>query len=142
MAQSGGGGEAYSAGNLVGAALFSAFDFSGRAGLLAYWVIGIAYLVCVSLLCVAFMIWLGPAVETQAGLQLAMKTPEFYGFMLVYLVMSVFRWALEVRRFHDRGVSGLWVLTWFIPIVGPFFMLVQWFKNCFLPGDQGPNQFG
>ncbi|HEY2708358.1 MAG TPA: DUF805 domain-containing protein [Caulobacteraceae bacterium] len=59
---------------------------------------------------------------------------------LVYLVLMF--WiglALQVKRWHDRDKSGVWVLIGFVPLVGPLWSLIE----CgFLDGTEGPNQFG
>ncbi|TYC51530.1 DUF805 domain-containing protein [Rhodobacterales bacterium] len=127
----------------VGGLIVSAFSFTGRTGLLNYWILQIAHLVF--LICVATMLtfWLmDQNVQTSADVEQATGQPAFFAFMLVFVAASVFRLALDARRMHDRGVSALWLVTWFIPIVGVFFMLVQYFKNCFFLGDAGTNEFG
>jgi len=129
----------------IGGALFSAFDFTGRTGLLGYWVQGLAYLLFMAVVGVAFVVWFGSQglenMQSPEEIEQAMDQPAFYAFALVYVIGCVFRWALEARRMHDRGVSAFWIFTWFIPIAGIFICLWQWFKNCFIPGDVGRNQF-
>jgi uncharacterized membrane protein YhaH (DUF805 family) len=47
--------------------------------------------------------------------------------------------ALEVKRWHDRDKSWLWIFIAFIPLVGPFWAFIE----CgFLDGTDGPNRFG
>ena len=46
---------------------------------------------------------------------------------------------LAIKRFHDRGKSGAWVLILLVPFVGPLWYLVE---VGFLPGTAGPNRFG
>lgn len=133
-----GGGSSGSSGSL-----FSAFDFTGRTSLLNYWLVGLAYLAFMGVMSVLFVFWFtGQGLESSEDIDQAMKQPAFYAFGLVYVVSSVFRWALEARRMHDRGVSALWILAWFIPIAGSFIMLWQWAMNCILPGDPGSNEYG
>jgi uncharacterized membrane protein YhaH (DUF805 family) len=43
-----------------------------------------------------------------------------------------------VRRLHDTGRSGWWLLISLVPLVG-FILLVVWLAR---PGDAGPNRFG
>ncbi len=46
---------------------------------------------------------------------------------------------LTVKRFHDRGKSGVWFLIVFVPVIGGLWQIVE----CgFLPGDAGPNEYG
>ena len=47
--------------------------------------------------------------------------------------------AIQIKRWHDRGKSGWWVLIGLIPIIGFWWVLIE----CgFLPGDVGPNEYG
>lgn len=47
--------------------------------------------------------------------------------------------AIYVKRFHDRGKSGWWVLIAFVPVIGFFWILIE---LGMLPGDPGPNAYG
>ena len=47
--------------------------------------------------------------------------------------------AVSVKRWHDRGKSGWWVLVALIPFVGWLWLLIE---NGFLRGDPGANRFG
>ena len=47
--------------------------------------------------------------------------------------------ALSVKRWHDRGKSGWWVLVALVPFIGWLWMLVE---NGLLKGTAGPNKFG
>jgi uncharacterized membrane protein YhaH (DUF805 family) len=46
--------------------------------------------------------------------------------------------ALAVRRLHDIGRSGWWMLLMLIPLIGPL-VLLYWYVQ---PSEDGPNQFG
>lgn len=56
---------------------------------------------------------------------------------LVMLAAFIPNIAVSVRRFHDIGKSGWWVLIFIIPIVG-LIAMVYFFAQ---PSD-GPNRFG
>lgn len=61
---------------------------------------------------------------------------------IVVIVVLLLIWpalAIAVKRWHDRGKSGWWVLISLVPIVGPIWALVE---TGFLPGDDGPNEYG
>jgi uncharacterized membrane protein YhaH (DUF805 family) len=45
---------------------------------------------------------------------------------------------VAVRRLHDTGRSGWWLLVSLVPLLG-FILLLIWFCK---PGDIGPNRFG
>ena len=47
--------------------------------------------------------------------------------------------AISIKRWHDRGKSGWWILIAMIPIIGPIWALVE---TGFLEGDPGDNQYG
>jgi len=46
--------------------------------------------------------------------------------------------AVSVRRLHDTGRSGWWILIGLIPVVG-IILLIVWYVN---KGEDGPNRFG
>ena len=46
--------------------------------------------------------------------------------------------AVSVRRVHDIGKSGWWLLINFVPIAGPLVFLYFTVKD----GDEGSNEFG
>jgi uncharacterized membrane protein YhaH (DUF805 family) len=56
---------------------------------------------------------------------------------LVNLALFLPTLAVTVRRFHDAGHSGWWVLTWIIPLVGLIVTLIF-----ALTPSQPPNEWG
>lgn len=46
--------------------------------------------------------------------------------------------AVSVRRLHDIGKSGWWILIGLIPVLG-LLVLIYWYVQ---PGEAGQNQFG
>ena len=55
------------------------------------------------------------------------------------LTMTIAQLAVYVKRFHDRGKSGWWVLIAFLPLIGFFWILIE---LGMLAGDPGPNTYG
>ena len=56
-------------------------------------------------------------------------------FEITWLVALMLPWlAISVRRLHDTGRSGWWVLT--VPIVPVYLLLMA------LPGESGENRYG
>ena len=47
--------------------------------------------------------------------------------------------ATQVKRWHDRGKSGVWMFVGFIPVIGPIWTLVE---LMFLDSEPGENRFG
>lgn len=63
-------------------------------------------------------------------------------FIPIILTMIPYIWsniAIQVKRWHDRGKSGAWVLINLIPSIGGIWALVE--CGC-LRGTEGPNQYG
>jgi len=56
------------------------------------------------------------------------------------LILALFlpNMALAVRRLHDIGRSGWWLLLMLIPLIGPL-VLLYWYVQ---PSAEGANQFG
>ena len=57
---------------------------------------------------------------------------------LVSLALFLPGLAVSVRRLHDTGRSGWWILLVLIPIIGAIVLLIWFCKR----GTPGPNQFG
>lgn len=47
-------------------------------------------------------------------------------------------WGVGVRRLHDTGRSGWWVLLGFVPLIGQL-VLIWWYVT---PSEKGTNRFG
>ncbi|HRO02131.1 MAG TPA: DUF805 domain-containing protein, partial [Terricaulis sp.] len=130
------------------------FGFNGRINRAQYWAVGIA----VSFLAVLTIAML----FLMTGLSWGSSREEMFraamGFLLALVpVLGAMIWistALQVKRFHDRGQSGFWVLLpWGVTAlmgVGLIFLLpISWLIGLaflinlgFLPGQEGDNRFG
>jgi uncharacterized membrane protein YhaH (DUF805 family) len=101
--------------------------FGGRARRKEYWMFLLVNLV--------ITIVLG-MVESQLGLVGAL------GFGMLSLVYSVVLLlpsiAVGVRRLHDTGRSGWWLLIAFVPLVGAIALIVFAAQE----GEQGHNEYG
>ena len=65
--------------------------------------------------------------------------------VLISLALILPQIALQVRRFHDRNISGWWYLGLIVACIIPFVMfisIIAIFVISVLPGTQGPNKFG
>ena len=61
-----------------------------------------------------------------------------YHPLLIFVLLSIPAiFCIQVRRFHDLGKSGWWMLLNFVPYIGGIIVLV-WY--CF-KGTIGPNEF-
>jgi uncharacterized membrane protein YhaH (DUF805 family) len=108
------------------------FKFDGRinrakfwAGIAATWTIGIGLLIL-----------LGAAIAADSA---ALTT---IGVVLAIAIYGALIWmglAISIKRWHDRGKSGWWVLIAAIPFIGAIWALVE---TGFLEGDPGDIQYG
>jgi uncharacterized membrane protein YhaH (DUF805 family) len=103
-------------------------DFSGRARRREYWFFLLVYLVIYIVLTI---------VDTMVGLLNAATGIGILGglFALAMLIPSI---SVGVRRLHDTGRSGWWLLIALIPIVGAVVLLVFYL----LDSQPGDNRFG
>jgi len=46
--------------------------------------------------------------------------------------------AVAARRLHDIDKSGIWVLLWLVPLIGPIILIFWWARA----GEVGPNIYG
>jgi len=114
------------------------FGFSGRASRSEFWFFYLYnFLAVIGLIVIAglFSLHGGPPVRR------AMPIPSIVGLVLAGLLLvanALPMLALAVRRIHDTGQSGWWVLTMFIPQLGALAM-IGW--GC-APGTDGDNVHG
>ena len=102
-------------------------DFSGRARRSEYWFWTLA-------------VMLGYVV---ALILVAIAKPFLYLLVIAYLAILVPSLAVSVRRLHDTGKSGWFILVGLIPLVGGIILLVFMVSDS-TPGDNqyGPNPKG
>lgn len=103
--------------------------FSGRAQRAEYWTFSLVNFVILMALAV-------PAVSTDNSTLLNVAT-------LIGLAMLLPSVAVTIRRLHDTGRKGWWILIGLIPYVGSIVMLIFTLFNS-QPGDNkyGPNPKG
>ncbi|TNE56927.1 MAG: DUF805 domain-containing protein [Alphaproteobacteria bacterium] len=106
------------------------FTFGGRASRSDYWVRTFLPLVGISFL-LAIVAGL-----TDDGSGMSPMMLVYYAFSLFTILPSV---AVSIKRFHDRNMSGWWLLLTFVPVLGWIFGLI--FIG-FLPGTDGDNDYG
>ncbi len=102
-------------------------NFNGRARRSEYW-----YFILVQIiLAIIAMI-----IDSALGLTIA---PLPYGAFYIIVTLGLFIPALAVfvRRLHDVGKSGWWILIYFT-IIGVFYLLYL----LVIDGDNGQNEYG
>ncbi|MGW8883335.1 DUF805 domain-containing protein [Streptomyces sp. NPDC055749] len=95
--------------------------FSGRARRKEYWM---------------FVLFNFIAAMVLAGIGVAIDTQIPYILYLVATVVPTL--AVVVRRLHDTGRSGWWILISFVPLVGGIILLVFLVSD----GKQETNEYG
>jgi uncharacterized membrane protein YhaH (DUF805 family) len=114
------------------------FSFNGRVGRQTFW------LVSIGLYVVAFVgaLVLGSIMGTDTTSTTEVDAGMAAGTVLAVVLFAI-AWviglATQIKRWHDRGKSGWWVLIGLVPFIGGIWALIE----CgFLPGTPGPNQYG
>lgn len=89
--------------------------------------------------------WLGVVIiwgffAVLALLAFALDSGALWTLYWVALIAAIWpSLAIYIKRWHDRGKSGWWMLVAFIPLIGSLWLLIE----CgFLAGDDGPNEYG
>lgn len=102
--------------------------FSGRARRKEYWYFFLFHII-VSIVLVM--------IDGAAG---SYSPDTGYGLISGIYTLAVIlpSLAVAVRRLHDTGRSGWWILIAFIPLIGAIILLVF----MVLDGKPGPNQYG
>lgn len=108
-------------------AMRRSFDFAGRSARPAYWLYTFTYFIILVVL-IIFDGVIGTLSADGVGVLSGLA-------MLVHLIPSL---SVTVRRLHDTGRSGWWLLIGLIPLVGIIVLIVF---AC-LPSQPGSNRFG
>jgi len=102
------------------------FSFEGRASRSTYW---LGFVVCFVL---------SAFIEAAIG----DGAPNGFGAFFGMVATVLFLWiglAISIKRYHDLGKAGWWVLVAFIPVIGIFWMILE---LGFFPGTPGANRYG
>lgn len=113
------------------------FDFAGRSRRKEYWMFALfTFLVSLAWVVVANIVAAsglrGPA-NIEPGALVATLLLGLWGLLSIIPTFAV-----TVRRLHDTGRSGFWILIGFVPIVGALVLLYFYL----IEGTRGANRFG
>lgn len=111
-------------------------SFSGRASRSEFWWFALFLLVGSFVAGAADSAIFGNNVFMLGGMEFSYSA----GYIGNIFALATFlpAWAVEVRRLHDTGRSGWWLLLWLIPMIG-FIILLIWLIG---KGDEGDNEYG
>lgn len=110
------------------AALKKYATFSGRAQRVEYWYFFLFYTLIIIALAIVDLLF--GTFDARQGIGL------FSGiFVLATALPSV---AVGVRRLHDIGRSGWWLLITFVPLIGVIWLLIYTARD----GEPGDNEYG
>lgn len=101
------------------------FSFDGRINRAKYWLGTV-------------IAWVFGAVAV-ALLQTVGGTIGLLVAIAAYVALIWVGFAVLIKRWHDRGKSGWWVLIVFVPLIGYLWALIE---TGFLEGDKGENLYG
>ena len=102
--------------------------FSGRARRKEYWYFTLINLLIIFALVIVDLI----AGTFNQQYNLGLFTTIYY------LAIIIPSFAVLVRRLHDGGRSGWWILLGLIPLIGPIVLFIF----CMFDSDHGKNQYG
>ncbi|QUJ75603.1 DUF805 domain-containing protein [Sulfitobacter albidus] len=112
--------------------------FSGRATRSEFWWVFLAYVLCVSGAAAYDAMTVMALVETYGANAVAMIDFTAFTATWVLVVFALPLLSLTVRRLHDAGFSGFWVLVNMVPGIGGLVLLAL----CALPGQNGTTVHG
>ena len=103
-------------------------DFNGRSRRKEYWFFLLFNVIAAAVLSIIDMFTGTYNATTGIGLLSGI-------YALVMLVPGI---AVTIRRLHDTGRSGWWLLLMLVPLIGPL-VLLYWYVQ---PSQEGASQFG
>lgn len=106
-------------------------EFSGRSRRKEYWMFALINSIIAVVLCLGIVVSFTAARGSAIGIALVVA------YCLYALAVIIPSLAVTVRRLHDTGRSGWWILIGLIPF-GGIVLLVFY---C-LDGTPGPNEYG
>ena len=114
------------------------FSFEGRAHRAHYWAVSAASILFAVMCAIVFVAALDASIDGTARDGSSLSAGAALALLVVYALVVWAQLAVGVKRWHDRDKSGAWMFLAIVPF-GSLWILVE----CgFLPGTDGPNQYG
>jgi uncharacterized membrane protein YhaH (DUF805 family) len=118
------------------------FSFSGRLNRARFWLIGIASEIVLIVVVGILTVVGGGSMDMAVDGSMPTIGGGIVGGIVAFVTVVAVFWinlAVGVKRFHDRGKTGWWVLISLVPVIGGLWFLIE----CgFLRGTIGPNAYG
>jgi uncharacterized membrane protein YhaH (DUF805 family) len=118
------------------------FSFHGRLNRMKFWLIPIAVDIVVFVVLAILVAMGGGSMEMAADGTMPPLGGGIVGSIVAFVVVVAAVWislAVAVKRYHDRGKAGWWILITLVPVIGGLWYLIE----CgFLRGTIGPNAYG
>ncbi|MBT4882258.1 MAG: DUF805 domain-containing protein [Flavobacteriales bacterium] len=108
-------------------------NFSGRARRKEYWMFALIYMIVIIIAMV-----LDGALGLGFDMGYGVTAPYGWIYSIVALVHLIPAWGVLVRRLHDVGKSGWFMLISLVPIIGGIWLLVLVCTD----GDSSENAYG
>jgi uncharacterized membrane protein YhaH (DUF805 family) len=113
--------------------LFKNNTFNGRANRSEYW--GFVFVNWF----LEFLIWIFNGGEvSKISITQAPNFPFFLIALIITIIFWLAEWTVKVRRLHDTGTRGWFILIGIIPILGWIMMFFKLIKK----SEEGVNRFG
>jgi uncharacterized membrane protein YhaH (DUF805 family) len=110
------------------------FQVSGRASRREYWtfvLVNLVVIVCVAVATMALFAFADSDLDSRV---LAIRVSAGLCAVIIFITTLT----CQIRRLHDIGKSGWWILINFVPYVGGFVLLIF----TLLDSNPGPNEYG
>lgn len=118
-------------------------DFRGRSRRLEYLLFVLTFYGAIFVMGIVAMGVLGATIKAGGPASADPMAPIIGTLALLWFAVSFTPGlALTVRRLHDLGVSGWWLMIAFAPIIGQILAWLLMFVIIFIPAPRGENQYG
>src|SRR5947208_1600215 len=118
------------------------FSFRGRLNRMKFWLIPIAVDIVLSVVLGILVAMGGGSMDMAADGTMPPLGGGIVGTIVAFVLIVAAVWiglAVGVKRYHDRGKTGWWILITLVPVIGGLWYLIE----CgFLRGTIGPNAYG
>ena len=118
-------------------ACFSKYiTFSGRAQRSEFWWFMLFLTVGQIIAGAADAVMFGDNIVVSGGMEISYNTGYFGNIFALATFLPT--WAVQVRRLHDTGRSGWWLLFALVPLIGVIVLLIWMIRK----GNEGTNKYG